>query len=204
MDYKKSNEKRRAVNFFDPAATITVEEIRAVYEQARLAPSSFNLQPLKIVVAHSAEAKEKLRAAAMGQPKVTEASAVLVLFGNLKQAHEGLDIFEDRVAKGYMKQEDIPRYVALAQSLYPDEKREIAFVSRNVGLFAMNFMLAAQDAGWDTHPMDGFDIDAVREAFGMEPKYLPVMLVAIGRRSPDTSLLPRPARREFRDAVIVE
>ncbi len=90
----------------------------------------------------------------------------------------------------------------MAKNLYAGEK-EIGFVSRNVGLLAMNFMLAAKDRGWDTHAMDGFDIEAVKKLFGLPEKYLPVMLVAIGKKLPTQELLPRAMRRRFNDVCEV-
>lgn len=202
MEWSILNEKRRSVNFFNPDVSVTVADIRRIYEAAKLAPSSFNLQPWKIVIVLSQEEKEKLRAVAMNQPKVTEASAVLVLFGNTRQYEESRDVFDDRVAKGYMPAEAVPKTMAAAEKLYSGD-RAVGFVSRNVGLFAMNFMLAALDQGWDTHPMDGFDVDGVRQLFALDPKYLPVMLIAIGKKRPDAVLRPRGMRRTFEEVCLV-
>lgn len=202
MEWSTLNEKRRSVNFFDPTVSMTEADVRRIYEAAKLAPSSFNLQPWKIVLVLSQELKERLRAVAMNQPKVTEASAVLVLFGNTRQYEESRDVFDDWVAKGYMPAEAVPRSMAAAEKLYSGE-RAVGFASRNVGLFAMNFMLAALDQGWDTHPMDGFDVDGVRDLFHLDAKYIPVMLIAIGKKRPDAALLPRGMRRPFEEVCIV-
>ncbi len=201
MEYTDLIKRRRAVNFFDESVGITMAEIREIYEDAKLAPSSFNLQPLKVVVVTSSTMKEKLKNVANNQPKITEASAILVLFGNLKQYLEADDIFEDRVKKGYMTKEQLPIYREVARQLY--EKNEEAFVSRNIGIFAMNFMLAALDKGWDTHPMDGFDVEGVINLFNLDSKYYPVLLIAIGKRDTKTELLPRCKRRDF-DEIFVE
>ncbi|ROQ90629.1 nitroreductase family protein [Desulfosoma caldarium] len=202
MEWRALNEKRRSVNYFDPSVTITVSDLQKIYEAAKLAPSSFNLQPWKVVAVLSKEEKEKLRAVAMNQPKVTEASAVLVLFGNTRQFLESQDVFDDRVAKGYMKAEEVPRAVAMAERLYAGD-RAVGYASRNVGLFAMNLMFAALDQGWDTHPMDGFDVEGVQKLFGLDPKYVPVMLLAIGKKRPDAALLPRGMRRSFDEVFIL-
>ncbi|MEJ5347385.1 MAG: nitroreductase family protein [Desulfosoma sp.] len=202
MEWSALNEKRRSVNFFDPSVTITASDLQKIYDAAKLAPSSFNLQPWKVVAVLSKEEKEKLRAVAMNQPKVTEASAVLVLFGNTQQFLECQDVLDDRVTKGYLKAEAVPQVTAIMQQLYGGE-RALGYASRNVGLFAMNFMLAALDQGWDTHPMDGFDVEGVQKLFGLDPKYVPVMLIAIGRKRPDAPLLPRGMRRSFEEVFIL-
>ncbi len=202
MEWSALNEKRRSVNFFDPSVTITASDLQKIYEAAKLAPSSFNLQPWKVVAVLSKEEKEKLRAVAMNQPKVTEASAVLVLFGNTQQFLESRDVLDDWVNKGYLKAEAVPQVTATMQRLYGGE-RALGYASRNVGLFAMNFMFAALDQGWDTHPMDGFDVEGVQKLFGLDPKYVPVMLIAIGRKRPDVTLLPRGMRRSFEEVFIL-
>lgn len=202
MEWKALNERRRSVNFFDPSVTITASDLEKIYEAAKLAPSSFNLQPWKVVAVISEEEKQKLRAVAMNQPKVTEASAVLVLFGNSRQFLESQDVFADRVAKGYMKAVVVPQAMAVAESLYGGD-RALGFVSRNAGLFAMSLMFAALDQGWDTHPMDGFDVEGVRNLMGLDSKYVPVMLVAIGKKRPDAALPPRGMRRSFDEVFIL-
>ena len=199
MDYQQLNQDRRSINFFDPEASIRPEDIRAIFDRAKFAPSSFNFQPWKIVVALSPESKEGLRKVAMNQPKVTEASAVLVMIGNTRQYEESEDVLRNNIERGLLTEEAIPHVVNMARNLY--KGREAGYVSRNIGLFAMNFMLAAKDLGWETHPMDGFDVDGVRKYLGLDEKYLPVMFIAIGRPKPDLKLAPRGIRRSFDQVV---
>jgi len=54
------------------------EIIRAGLE----APSGYNIQPWRFVVVRDAEQKKRLRQAAFGQPKVEQASAVIVACGD--------------------------------------------------------------------------------------------------------------------------
>ncbi len=198
MEYTDLNSQRRSVNIFDPAVEISEEELKAVFDLAALTPSSFNLQPWKIVIARSAEVKEKLREAAFNQKKVTDAAAVLVLFGNRKQYEECDDVMADWLEKGYLKENEIESTKETARNLYQGD-REDGFVSRNVGLLAMNLMLAAEDRGWNTHPMDGFEIEKVQKLFGLDEKYLPVMLIAIGKKPEDFKLFSRARRRSFEE-----
>lgn len=197
MEYRKINEKRRSVNFFDPDVKITKKDIKAIYDVARLAPSSFNMQPYKIMVALSDEMKEKLLPAANKQPKVKDASATLAFFGYKKTYKHWDDILEDWKEKGYVYEDGVDTYKNMAVQLYQDHEEE--FVARNVGILAMNFMLAAKEQGWDTHPMDGMDPEAVRKVFGLDRDFLAVMLLTIGKKKPDAKLLPRGMRRDFEE-----
>lgn len=195
MEYTKINEERRAVNFFDTSVTITKEDLKKIYEKAKLAPTSFNLQPYKIMVALSKEMKKTLLPAAFNQPKIVEASAVLAICGNKKAFSEWDDVIEDMLAKGYLTKEKEKSTREMASFLYTGQENE--FVSRNAGIFAMNFMLSAKNEGWDTHPMDGMNRDEVRKVFNLSNDYLPVMLIAIGKKSKEKNLLPKAMRRDF-------
>lgn len=195
---KEIAEKRRAVNFFDSSVEITEEDIRKIYEIAKLAPSSFNLQPWRVIVVKNPEKRVKLRELAMNQPKVTEASAILVFIGRGKAYESDIDrILRDRIAKGYMSEQAIDKVKEAVRNLY--EGKEVAFASRNVGLFAMLFILAAEAEGWDTHPMDGFDVEGVKKFLQLEDHEFPVMMVALGKKRKDVTLLPRPERKTFEE-----
>src|SRR5260370_42152693 len=77
----KAIKERRATPSFEdvPIHTADLEKIiRAGLE----APSGYNLQPWRFVVVRDREQRKKLRAAAFGQPKVEEASAVIVACGD--------------------------------------------------------------------------------------------------------------------------
>src|SRR5215831_16049249 len=73
-------ERRATPSFEDvPIHSADLEKIiRAGLE----APSGYNLQPWRFVVVRDREQKKNLRAAAFGQPKVQEASAVVVACGD--------------------------------------------------------------------------------------------------------------------------
>ncbi len=50
MDFKEVINRRRAVNFFDPGKPVSDEMLRDLIETAAKAPSSFNLQPWRLMV----------------------------------------------------------------------------------------------------------------------------------------------------------
>ncbi len=203
MDVREALENRRAVNFFDTAKDLDESLVKRIYDMAKLVPTSFNLHPWRIVLVHGAEWKAKLRAAAFGQPKVTEAPYVAILLGD-KKAYEKMDpVITDMVEKGFAKEENREMMKGMAKGLYSGDN-ERAFAGRNVGLFAMAFMLAAESLGVSTHPMDGFDAAAVRSTFNIPEDYDIVMLIAMGYFDESKTLLPRASRPDFEEAVVRE
>src|SRR5512141_1768775 len=73
--------ERRATPSFD-STPIPDQDLKAILEAGLEAPSGYNLQPWRFVVVRDPEQRKRLRAAAMGQPKVEEAPVVIVACGD--------------------------------------------------------------------------------------------------------------------------
>ncbi len=199
--------KRRSINFFDPTYALDSDTLKKVIALANLSPSSLNLQPWELIVVRSPERKQRLREIAFGQPKVEEASAVVVVIADNKGVEKNLEPALDSWLKlGYIQEETKQQMRETAAALYGDEKsfQRRLFASKNAGLFAMSLMYAAQVYDLDTHPMDGFDADKLKAEFGIDREKDIPMIIAIGKMKKDTKLLPRAYRRDLSEFVKFE
>jgi len=91
METIETIKQRRSINFFQPGQKISDEKLRDLLEIANLAPSSFNLQPWKVIVVRDPEKKKVLRKCALDQPKVEEASAVVMMIADPKGVEENIE-----------------------------------------------------------------------------------------------------------------
>lgn len=200
MDTVQAIKERRSINFFDPAKELSESAIRELLGLANLAPSSFDLQPWKVVVVTDPERKKTLRACAMNQQKVEEAPAVLIIIADPAGVEENMDrVLESWQALGYMRPEMRGSYADMIKSLYGarDSLTRKLFAAKNASLFAMTLMIAAKGMGLESHPMDGIDEACIKKEFNIpEDKIIP-MLIAVGTLKPGGSLLPRAFRREL-------
>lgn len=57
--------------------------------------------------------------------------------------------------------------------------KNIALV--DAGLVSMQFMLVAKSRGYDTVPMGGCDGELLVKEFNIPERYIPVMLIAVGK-----------------------
>lgn len=207
MDIIQAIKERRSINFFEPGKTISDDLMRELLEIANLSPSSFNLQLWNVIVVQDQERKKVLRQCAFNQPKVEEASAVLIIIANPKAVEEHLQrVLDSWQELGYIKEEMRETYINMTKTLYDTEdsvKRKILAV-KNTALFAMNLMLAAKGLGLETHPMDGFDEECVKKEFNIPVYMLIPMLIAIGNLKSDITLLPRAFRRDIGEFVRFE
>ena len=207
MDVIQTIKERRSINFFETGKEIPEEKLKELLEIANLSPSSFNLQPWKVVVVKSPERKKILRKCAFDQPKVEEASVVLIMVADPAAMEENVDRMLDSWIKlGYMKPEMKETYRGMTNNLYgtPDSERRKYFSVKNTTLFAMNLMLAAKGLGFETHPMDGFDEGCIKKEFNIPDDKIIPMLVAVGYLRSGITLLPRAFRRETEEFVKFE
>ncbi|MBU2490265.1 MAG: nitroreductase family protein [Proteobacteria bacterium] len=207
MEFSQAMEKRRAVNFFDPKRPVDPGLLKKVIETAALTPSSFNLQPWNVMVLTEPEEKKKLRALAWDQAKVEEAPVILVFLADRdgwKEGHATLERnYAEMLRAGSMTEEKRAWFLNACKSLYGGgAEMAQAFACKNTGFFAMSVMLAAADAGLDTHPMDGFDHDKVRQAFKIPENYWIPLLLAVGHFDKSKTLAPPKWRKSFEDIVV--
>ncbi len=203
-------ERRATPSFEDvPIHSADLEKIiRAGLE----APSGYNLQPWRFVVVRDREQKKKLRQAAFGQPKVEEASAVIVACGDPQGWKDG-DLEEAlRMAKhhgygGDAEHESARNAVTGFLGGTPGTIAGLApgldlWVNRQVMIAFTTMMWTAEALGYDTAPMEGFLEDKVKELLKIPARVRVVALLAIGRRKgADKPYAGRfdPARTVFTD-----
>lgn len=207
MDVIEAIRERRSINFFDQTEKIADEKLREIIEIANLSPSSFNLQPWRLVIVRTPEGKKILRKCAFDQAKVEEASAVLIVIADPQGVEENREkVFESWERLGYMKPEARGVYSTMMENLYGtvESVRRKIFAVKNASFFAMNFMIAARAFGYETHPMDGFDEDAIKKEFGIPQDKIIPLLIAIGKLKKGVNVLPRAYRRNFDEFVSYE
>ncbi|MZH02643.1 MAG: hypothetical protein F3745_04380 [Nitrospinae bacterium] len=135
-----------------------------------------------------------MKEAAWGQEQVGTCSVLLVICGKLN-AHEDAPSIYQGVTQGIQD-----KVLPLIKGFY-DNKEQLQRdeAIRSASLASMTLMLSAQNRGWDTVPMIGFDPEAVTKLVNLRPNYIPVILMAIGFRKEDPR--PRDYRRPIEEVV---
>lgn len=207
MDVLEAIKTRRSINFFDPEGTVDDELLGELLNLANLAPSSFNLQPWKVIVVREPDSKKALRKCAFDQPKAEEAPVVLIVVADPGALEENMeDVLDSWEALGFLKPKMRKTNREMINNLYgeKDSMARTLFAVKNASLFCMNLMLAARGLGLDTHPMDGFDERMLKKEFKIpNDKRIP-MLIAVGNLRKGAELLPRAYRREIDRFVMME
>jgi NAD(P)H nitroreductase ydgI len=176
---------RHSVRHFDPSAKIGKSELFHLIDTANRSPSSNNAQPWRIMVITEQTLREKLLPVAFGQQQVLTASAILVLLADRQayQAENLTRIHQEEFKDGCFNKETRDFLIQAAIGFYQpfDENDTQKSLALDCGLWAMSFMLTAEEAGWNTVPMTGYEPDRMREVLNIPPQYLDIMLIAIGK-----------------------
>ncbi len=177
MNVSTAIENRRAIKAFDPSHRMSDAEVQQLFELAKLSPTAFNIQNWRFVVLKDPELRQQVRAAAWNQAQVTDASLLVVLTADLKSwekeprrywrnAAQPVQDFMVSALDGYYRGKD---------QVQRDE------AMRSCGMAAQTLMLAAQEMGYESCPMDGFDFDAVGQLINLPADHAIAMFVAIGK-----------------------
>ncbi len=204
METKKLYNERRSVNFFDKTKKFNRETLKEIIDLATLAPSAYNLQPWRIIVAESNDAKEKLTKLAFNQEKIKDAAYTLIIIGNKNAWDNNNPVWEEMVQSVGGNQEMVDGAKQSAAFLYgSDETRKVKFAESNASLLAMSIMIAAKEYGIDSHPMSGMDFDGIHKEFGLLEHESLVMLITLGYRDESKDLYPRRARLDFEQITTI-
>jgi nitroreductase len=172
---------RTAAKYYDPAATLSDEEIRELVRIGTTAPTSFHLQNWRFIAVRTREAKARLSPIAWSQPAVTDAAVTFIVCGQLVETSVIPERLAPLVEAGIMPAAMVEEWENPARDLYmsyPQRRRDEAVRTATFGAAAMIY--AARSLGLGSTPMIGFDADAVHREFGLSKDEVPVMLLSIG------------------------
>jgi 3-hydroxypropanoate dehydrogenase len=163
--------------------------LRAVWDLARMAPTSANCSPARIVFVVSDAAKAKLKdCLAPGNVEKTMAAPATAIIGHDMEFYEKLPtLFPHADARSwFVGNQDLIDATAF----------------RNGTLQGAYFMLAARAVGLDCGPMSGFDNEKVDAAFFAGTTVKSNFLCNIGVGNPE-DLHPRSPRFAFEDVCTI-
>lgn len=198
MNVSEAIETRRAIKAYDPEHRIGDAEVEQLMSLAMRSPTAWNIQNWRFVLVRDPEQRKKVRAAAWDQAQVTDASLLVVLTADLKA-------WEKDPARYWRDApESVQNYIlpAMARFYQGREQLQRDEGMRSCAMAAMTLMLAAQEMGYQSCPMDGFDFDAVGKIINLPGDHAIAMFVAIGKGVREA--LSRPGSLAPQDVVVID
>ncbi|MFI7483452.1 malonic semialdehyde reductase [Kocuria sp. M1R5S2] len=171
-------EARTASEFLDEP--VSDEQLRAVFDLARMGPTAMNIQPLRVTWIRSQEARDRLlpHMAEGNRAKTASAPAVAVLNYDVDW-HEHLPVV-------------FPPAAAKQEMFAGNEELRAQMGRDSAHLQAGYFILAVRAAGLAAGPMGGFDPAGVDAEFNTGTSRRAMLVVNIGvPAAPRHDRLPR-------------
>lgn len=196
---------RYAGKIFDPTKKVSEENLRTILEAGRLSPSSYGVEPWHFIVVDNKELRTKLRAISYDQPKITDASHVIVL-ATRTDVTTTIDEHLARVATNQGKTvADMQDFGAMihGRATALGAKAQDWFIAQSYIPLGIMVETAAL-LGVDSCPMEGFDPVQVNDLLGLTSKNLhATTILTLGYRGEDPYATMKKTRKSYEEAITV-
>lgn len=180
-------EARTANAFTDEP--VTDEQIRAIFDLVKWAPTSMNTQPLRAVVIRSEEAKARLLPLlAEGNRAKTAAAPVVALLAADVDFHDELPT-------------QFPHFPGARDLFADDEDARVRAAELNAGLQIGYAIIGIRAAGLAAGPMTGFDAEAISREFFPDGRHRVLVAVNIGKPAEEGAWFDRLPRLGYDEVV---
>jgi 3-hydroxypropanoate dehydrogenase len=147
---------------------VTDEQIAAIYDLVKYAPTAMNTQPLRIVLVRQGEPRERLlKHMADGNREKTASAPLVAVLAADTDFHESLD-------------RTFPHFAG-AKDLFADDAGREAAARFNATLQVGYFLLGVRAAGLAAGPMGGFDAEGIDNDLLEGTTLKSLVVVNIGR-----------------------
>jgi len=208
MNLINSLEWRYATKKFDPSKKLSDQQIETLKKAFNLTPTSFGLQPLKMIVICNKELQEKFVEPSFFQRQVADASHLLILciekdttskdintYFDMEKEIRGLD---EEVIAGFRKQ-----VVDMYKNKTIEEKQQSAIYQTYIALG--NLMTVCAIEKIDSCPMEGFIPSKIDEILNLNKLNLKsVLMLPVGFRAKDDIMTEMIKVRKPLDEMVIE
>ncbi len=166
---KKFNEKK-----------VPPEAIHTLKESIQLSPSSYGLQPYKVLIISSKDLKRELLTHSYNQDKVLHCSHLFVFTADKSDAETIVDRYINTYAKTHTTTPelllDMSKRMKSALSAMSSADLQ-QWAQQQVFIALGNFLTCAATLKIDTCPMGGFDASAYDQVLGLEARNLTTSVI---------------------------
>ena len=188
---------RRAVKHFDSDHQLTKEEENKLLEATIQAPTSFNIQHWRFVILRDPELRSKIRTEfGNDQAQMTDASLLVLFTADVKAWNKDPERYWKNAPK------EVAELLVNWMGPFHAEKEWLQRdeAQRSIGMAMQTMMLAAQEMGYQSCPMIGFDHEKVAELINLPAFHVIGPMVAIGKGTKEP--WPKPGQLSLSELVV--
>ena len=208
MDIIKSLEWRYACKKFDETKKLNNAQLDILKKACNLTPTSFGLQPVKMIVITDQELKQKIFKYAYFQQQVSTCSHLLVLCIETVTDDSSIDAYFDLEKKTRGTSEDIiAKFREQLKGMYRKKSQTEIEQSAIYQTYIIlgNLMTVCAIEGIDCCPLEGFVPEKVDELLNLADKKLKsVLMLPVGFRAPDDFMQTMKKVRKPLDEIVFD
>ncbi|WP_405565633.1 NAD(P)H-dependent oxidoreductase [Polaribacter sp. Asnod6-C07] len=207
MNTIESLQWRYAVKKFDKNKTLSAKQIDILKVAFNLTPTSYGLQPLKLVVVQNKTIQEELVLHSMNQPQVVEASHLLIICIPKTYETKEIENYFNLVQKVRQTPDEIinPFKEFLTAQLANKTQEELTIWNKNQAYIALgNLLTVCAIEKIDACPMEGFIPEKYDEILKLNEQNLTsVLVLPVGFRAEDDYMKDlKKVRKNIDDSII--
>ncbi len=177
---------RHACKKFDTEKQIPQEQFDSLLEVARKSPSSFGMEPWRMIVIRKPELRKALKSACWNQNQITECSELVVFTTDNDTVRSGTPYVRKMFERRGLAKEAVDTYMGVYKNyLEPIECDEVLlenWTAKQCYIAMANMMTYAATLKIDSCPIEGFDKESVEAILDLEYGHSVAVICAFGYR----------------------
>jgi nitroreductase len=178
---------RYATKRFNREESINEKDYQAIKEAIRLAPTSYGLQPFKVIEIEDRETRTQLQVAGYGQKQIADASRLMAIASLKRFDNDLIDRYINlSMETRGLTPDEVSGYSNFMKGVFSQWTEEVKKSwSEKQAYLALGFgMLAAAELKIDTCALEGIDVQEVNKILQLEASdYHVSVLLALGKRA---------------------
>ncbi|WP_343748146.1 NAD(P)H-dependent oxidoreductase [Fluviicola sp.] len=198
---------RYATQKYDPTKKVSEEDMQEILEAINSAPTSYGLQPFKLIRVKSDELRKQLRAASYDQSPVTDASDLIIFTVNRNMDSEHIDSYMKRIVEvRQVEREKLSRFEQnIAGVLGTLSSAELIAWNTKQAYIGLGFgLVMAAHLGIDSTPMEGFQKEKYDEILELKDDHAVLVLTFGYRSGEDHTQHHRKVRKTLEQLVTIK
>ena len=185
-EFLKAMDFRHACKAFDTEKQIPSEQFDSMLEVLRKSPSSFGMEPWRLIVVRNPNLRKALKSACWNQNQITECSELVIFTTDNDIVRSDSPYVRKMFERRGLPTEAVDMYMGVYENyLKPIEEDEILlenWTAKQCYIALANMMTYAATLEIDSCPIEGFDKEEVEAILDLEYGHSVAVICAFGYR----------------------
>ncbi|AFV96359.1 MULTISPECIES: NAD(P)H-dependent oxidoreductase [unclassified Sulfuricurvum] len=177
---------RHACKVFDAEKQIPAEQFESMLEVVRSSPSSFGMEPWRVIVVRNPNLRKALKSACWNQNQITECSELVVFTTDNDTVRSATPYVRKMFERRGLSPEAVDTYMEVYKNyLEPIEEDEVLlenWTAKQCYIAMANMMTYAATLEIDSCPIEGFEKEEVEAILDLEYGHSVAVICAFGYR----------------------